>query len=266
MSFANALQAEKRCEIINNNSLTLLGRPAIRFYRMNALTLHTRICSMSMKPLKALLLLSAFMGSQIACQSQKSSSPTKVLPTDQTVTKDMNTQIATFGAGCFWCVEAVFQELNGVLKVESGYMGGEKPNPTYREVCSGTTGHAEVTRITFDPSVITYEELLEVLWTTHDPTTLNRQGADAGTQYRSVIFYENEEQKQQAEKSKAEVAPTLWDNVIVTQIVPASEFYVAEDYHQDYYANNSEAGYCRAVINPKIQKVRSKFSNKLKPQ
>lgn len=177
----------------------------------------------------------------------------------------MNTEIATFGAGCFWCVEAVFQELRGVEKVESGYMGGSTPNPSYREVCSGTSGHAEVTKITFDPSVITYEELLEVLWTTHDPTTLNRQGADAGTQYRSVIFYQNDDQKQKAERSKAEIAPAIWDKPIVTQIVPATAFYPAEDYHQDYYDNNPEAGYCRIVINPKIEKLRNKFSDKLKP-
>ncbi|HUR30445.1 MAG TPA: peptide-methionine (S)-S-oxide reductase MsrA [Saprospiraceae bacterium] len=187
-------------------------------------------------------------------------------PVNQSFPNNMNTEIATFGAGCFWCVEAVFQELKGVLKVESGYMGGKTSNPSYREVCSGTTGHAEVTKITFDPSVISFEELLEVLWTTHDPTTLNRQGADAGTQYRSVIFYQNDGQKEKAEKSKAEVAPTLWDNTIVTQIVPAETFYPAEEYHQDYYANNSNAAYCQIVINPKIAKVRTKFKSKLKEQ
>lgn len=176
----------------------------------------------------------------------------------------MTPEIATFGAGCFWCVEAVFQELNGVLSVESGYMGGKTKDPTYREVSSGQSGHAEVTRITFDPAVISYEELLEILWTTHDPTTLNRQGADVGTQYRSAIFYHNEEQKLKAEKSKKEVAPTLWSNPIVTEIVPATDFYPAEEYHQDYYANNPNAGYCRIVINPKIDKVRSKFKHKLK--
>ena len=187
------------------------------------------------------------------------------LPTsDQSMTIDMKTETATFGAGCFWCVEAVFQELKGVLKVESGYMGGHTPDPTYREVCSGTSGHAEVARITFDPAIISYEELLEVLWTTHDPTTLNRQGADAGTQYRSVIFYHTEEQKQKAEASKKNFAPTLWKNPIVTQIVEADTFYPAEQYHQDYYANNPNAGYCQIVINPKIEKVRSKFRDKLK--
>ena len=192
--------------------------------------------------------------------------PTVSNQVNQPIATNMNTEIATFGAGCFWCVEAVFQELKGVHKVESGYMGGKVINPSYREVCTGTTGHAEVTQITFDPSIISYDELLEVLWTTHDPTTLNRQGADAGTQYRSVIFYHNDEQKKKAEKSKAEVAPTLWDKTIVTQIVPAETFYPAEAYHQDYYDNNPNAGYCQIVINPKIAKVRTKFSNKLKEQ
>lgn len=176
----------------------------------------------------------------------------------------MKSEVATFGAGCFWCVEAVFQELNGVAQVESGYMGGTSSNPTYREVCSGTTGYAEVARIHYDPSVISFEELLEVLWTTHDPTTLNRQGADAGTQYRSAIFYHNEEQKKAAEESKAKVAPSIWNKEIVTEIVPASTFYPAEAYHQDYYANNANAGYCQIVINPKIEKLRIKFKDKLK--
>ena len=176
----------------------------------------------------------------------------------------MTTEIATFGAGCFWCVEAVFQELNGVIKVESGYMGGKTPNPTYRDVCTGYTGHAEVTRVTFDPAKISYAELLEVLWTSHDPTTLNRQGADAGTQYRSAIFYHSPEQKAIAEKSKAEVATKIWDQPIVTEITPADTFYPAEDYHQDYFANNPDAGYCRIVIAPKVQKVREKFTAKLK--
>lgn len=176
----------------------------------------------------------------------------------------MNTEYANLGAGCFWCVEAVFQELNGVIKVESGYMGGQVLNPTYKEVCTGTTGHAEITRITFDPAVISFEELLEVFWTSHDPTTLNRQGADVGTQYRSAIFYVSEEQRAIAEKSKKEVAPTIWDNPIVTEISPAETFYVAEDYHQDYYANNPNAGYCRIVISPKVEKVRSMYSDKLK--
>ena len=219
-----------------------------------------------MKINKALLFLPGLLGLALSCTSQKdhdevnTKAPAKDIITNQT----MNTEIATFGAGCFWCVEAVFQELKGVIKVESGYMGGTTPNPTYKEVCSGNTGHAEVTKLTFDPTIISFEELLEVLWTTHDPTTLNRQGADAGTQYRSAIFYQSEEQKMKAEKSKAEVAPTIWDQTIVTQIVPAETFYPAEDYHQDYYANNPNAGYCRMVISPKVEKVRSHFTDKLK--
>ncbi|MBP8086857.1 MAG: peptide-methionine (S)-S-oxide reductase MsrA [Saprospiraceae bacterium] len=215
---------------------------------------------------KSLLFILALFGLSSSCTSQKSSGQAeeKTPAKDQIVEQSMNTEIATFGAGCFWCVEAVFQELKGVLKVESGYMGGAIPNPTYREVCTGTTGHAEVTRITFDPTIISYEELLEVLWTTHDPTTLNRQGADAGTQYRSAIFYHSDEQKSKAEKSKKEVATTIWDSPIVTEIVPADTFYPAEEYHQDYYALNPNAGYCRAVISPKVAKVRATFTDKLK--
>ena len=158
---------------------------------------------MDMKIVKTIAFLPVLLAFSSSCTSQKSPTDTLSKPpaTDQPVTKDMNTEIATFGAGCFWCVEAVFQELKGVIKVESGYMGGSVLNPTYREVCTGTTGHAEVTRLTFDPAIISFEELLEVLWSTHDPTTLNRQGADSGTQYRSAIFYHSEDQKIKAEKS-----------------------------------------------------------------
>src|SRR4030095_16880062 len=218
-----------------------------------------------MKMNKILFFLLISFGLTSSCESQKTSGHKQVdASPDQKIPSDMKTEIATFGAGCFWCVEAVFQELKGVLKVESGFMGGTLPNPSYRDVCTGTTGHAEVARITFDPSVISYSELLEVFWTTHDPTTLNRQGADAGTQYRSAIFYYDDEQKSTAEKSKAEVAPKIWDQKIVTEITPAETFYPAEDYHQNYYANNQNAGYCQIVINPKIEKVRSKFKDKLK--
>lgn len=214
---------------------------------------------------KSLAFVLVLFGLNSSCTSQNTGQTSeKSPPKDQNVDQSMNTEIATFGAGCFWCVEAVFQELKGVIKVESGYMGGAIPNPTYKEVCTGTTGHAEVTRITFDPSVISYEELLEVLWTTHDPTTLNRQGADAGTQYRSAIFYHSEEQKVKAEKSKKEVATTIWDSLIVTEIVATDTFYPAEEYHQDYYALNPNAGYCRAVISPKVAKVRATFTDKLK--
>lgn len=175
-------------------------------------------------------------------------------------------KIATFGAGCFWCVEAVFQRLQGVEKVVSGYMGGNIKNPTYREISSGLTGHAEVIQITFDDNIISFEELLEVLWATHDPTTLNQQGADRGTQYRSAIFYHDDDQKSTAEKSKAEVATLVWNNPIVTEISKATEFYIGEEYHQNYYNTNKSAAYCSIVINPKLSKLRSKFAHKLKEE
>lgn len=185
-------------------------------------------------------------------------------------TKDMNIvstdkyEIATLGAGCFWCVEAVFQELKGVTKVESGYTGGHVENPTYEQICTKTTGHAEVTQVFYDPSVITFAEILEVFWSTHDPTTPNQQGADKGPQYRSAIFYHNESQRTIAEKSKAEVAPQLWEDPIVTEITELGPYYAAEEYHQDFYTNNPNYGYCRAVINPKMSKFRKRFAGKLK--
>jgi peptide-methionine (S)-S-oxide reductase len=176
-------------------------------------------------------------------------------------------QIATFGAGCFWCTEAVFQRAKGVIKVESGYSGGTVPNPTYQEVCSGKTGHAEVTQITFDPAQISYTELLEIFWKTHDPTTLNRQGADAGTQYRSVIYYHNEEQRQLAEKYKHELdSARIWNNTIVTEISPFKVFYKAEDYHQNYYNRNENQPYCSFVITPKLEKLKKVFADKLKKE
>lgn len=174
-------------------------------------------------------------------------------------------EVTTLGAGCFWCIEAVFQDLKGVHKVVSGYAGGSVQNPTYQQVCTGRTGHAEVAQITFDPAVISFEQLLDVFWRTHDPTTLNRQGADVGTQYRSAIFYHNDEQKAIAEKSKRETdASGLWPNPIVTEIAPLTEFYEAEDYHQNYYKSNSNQPYCRAVIDPKVRKLRKEFGDKLK--
>jgi peptide-methionine (S)-S-oxide reductase len=174
-------------------------------------------------------------------------------------------QLATFGAGCFWCVEAVFQNLDGVLKVESGYEGGAKANPTYREVCSGQTDHAEVIEVTFDPSKIAYEELLEVFWRTHDPTTLNRQGADVGTQYRSVVFYHSDEQRQLAENWKAKLnAEGVFPNPIVTEISPAQPFYKAEDYHQNYFNEHGYEPYCQVVIRPKVDKLKKVFADKLR--
>ena len=170
---------------------------------------------------------------------------------------------ATFGSGCFWCTEAVFQELKGVNEVVSGYSGGGVPNPTYYQVCTGLTGHAEVTQVTFDPQVITYEELLEVFWKTHDPTTPNRQGRDVGPQYRSVIFYHNDRQRELAEYYRAQLAKEF-RKPIVTQIAPLTVFYPAEAYHQDYFALNPRQAYCRSVIRPKVDKVRKVFQDKLK--
>lgn len=176
-----------------------------------------------------------------------------------------HTDTATFGAGCFWCVEAVFQQLKGVISVSSGYAGGKIKNPTYREVCSGLTGHAEVCRIVYDPTIIAFDELLEAFWSSHDPTTLNRQGADRGTQYRSVIFYHNENQKILAENYKLKLnQEKAFDNPVVTEISPSADFYPAEDYHQDYYNNNTDAPYCTMVIGPKLEKFRKVFKEKLK--
>ena len=174
-------------------------------------------------------------------------------------------EVATLAGGCFWCLEAVFDDLRGVESVESGYMGGDAPNPTYKQVCAGTTGHAEIVQITFDPQNVSFREVLEVFFTIHDPTTLNRQGADVGTQYRSAIFYHSPEQKEIAEKTIAEFnAEGIWDAPIVTEVVPLEEFYVAEDYHQEYYAQNASQPYCRAVVAPKVAKFRQKFTSKLK--
>ncbi len=167
------------------------------------------------------------------------------------------TELATLGGGCFWCTEAVIERLPGVKKVISGYAGGSTKNPTYEEVCAGDTGHAEVIQVEFDPAVITYEKILEVFFEAHDPTTLNRQGADAGTQYRSVIFYHNEEQQKAAGRAKI-AAQALWPDPIVTEIAPLQKFYPAEAYHQDYFRNNPNQGYCSFVIKPKVKKLEEK--------
>jgi peptide-methionine (S)-S-oxide reductase len=178
-----------------------------------------------------------------------------------------NREIATLAGGCFWCLEAVFNDLRGVEKVESGYAGGLIPNPSYRQVCTGTTGHAEVVQVTFDPGAVSFKELLEVFFTIHDPTTLNRQGADMGTQYRSAIFYHTPEQKRIADEVIAELsAAKIWDDAIVTEVTPLTVFYLAEDYHQRYYEQNTEQPYCRAVIAPKVSKFRQKYLSKLKRQ
>lgn len=173
--------------------------------------------------------------------------------------------LATFGGGCFWCTEAVFEATAGVDSAVSGYSGGDSKNPTYEAVCSGRTGHAEVIQVAYDPATVSYKELLEIFFRTHDPTTLNRQGADVGTQYRSVIYYHNDEQRQVAEEVKASLdASGAFSGPIVTEISPLAEFYPAEPYHQDYFANNPNQGYCRAVIAPKMDKYRKAFADKLK--
>jgi len=176
-----------------------------------------------------------------------------------------NKQVATFGGGCFWCIEAIVQRLEGVESVVSGYSGGKTIDPTYRDICSGTTEHAEVIQVTFDADVITYEDLITIFMTSHDPTTLNRQGADRGTQYRSIILYHNDEQKLTAERVLNNLK-SAFDNPIVTQVVALEKFYSAEKYHQDYYNNNSLAGYCRVVINPKINKLKKEYADRLKKE
>ena len=174
-------------------------------------------------------------------------------------------EVATLGGGCFWCLEAVYDDLKGVQKVVSGYSGGHVANPTYKQVTSKTTGHAEVVQVTYDPAIVSFADLLDVFFTIHDPTTLNRQGADVGPQYRSAIYYHNDAQKQIAEEKIAEYnASNIWDNPIVTEVAALDTFYIAEDYHQDYYKNNPHAGYCRVVIAPKVAKFRQKFMTQLK--
>lgn len=176
-----------------------------------------------------------------------------------------NTDTATFGSGCFWCSEAIFQRLDGVVKVISGYSGGSVANPSYEQVCTGTTGHAEVVNVIYDPARISYDELLSVFWKTHDPTTLNRQGNDIGTQYRSVIFYHNDEQREKAEMYKTALDTSgAWNKPIVTVIEPLTNFYSAEDYHQNYFNNNSRAMYCQYVIRPKLEKFEKVFKEQLK--
>lgn len=176
-----------------------------------------------------------------------------------------NTELATLAGGCFWCLEAVFEQLTGVATVESGYMGGPLANPSYKAVCTGSTGHAEVVQVTFDPAALSYKALLEIFFTIHDPTTLNRQGADVGTQYRSAIFYHSPEQQQTANAVIADItAAGIWDKPIVTQVVPAETFWKAEDYHQGYFRDNPYQPYCQAVVAPKVLKFRKGFASLLK--
>lgn len=210
-----------------------------------------------------LVLVIVFIGWQLAF-SERHRKDGSAAPQPPTETEPMS-HIATFGAGCFWCVEAVFQELDGVESVVSGYMGGQVDNPSYEQICTGTTGHAEVAQITYDPSRVDFATLLEVFWQTHDPTTLNRQGADVGTQYRSAIFYHDQEQRRQAEGYRAKLeASGAFSGAIVTEVVPATTFYGAEHYHQDYFRLNPDQGYCRAVVRPKVEKFRKVFAERLK--
>lgn len=179
--------------------------------------------------------------------------------------KERKYENAIFGSGCFWCTEAIFEDVEGVSSVISGYAGGKIPDPSYKDVCDGVTGHAEVVQVTYNSDIISYAELLEIFWKTHDPTTLNRQGGDYGTQYRSVIFYHNVEQKELAEQYKKELdASGAWNNPIVTEISPYTNFYIAEDYHQDYFRKNPYQAYCQAVVGPKVDKFRKVFPDKIK--
>ncbi len=197
----------------------------------------------------------------VSCAQTKDKTEKK-METNTISMDDLDT--ATFGAGCFWCVEAVFQQVKGVIAVSSGYSGGTVKNPSYKEVCTGTTGHAEVTQIFYDPKQVSYEQLLEVFWKVHDPTTLNQQGNDHGTQYRSVIFYHNTKQKEIAEKIKKELSASgAWENPVVTEISPFTVFYKAEDYHQNYYNLNGEQPYCKFVIKPKLDKFEKVFKGNL---
>ena len=191
---------------------------------------------------------------------QTSNTPS-VTATDSTTTF----KTIIIGGGCFWCTEAVYQDLKGIEKVESGYCGGSMKNPSYKDVCTGTTGHAEVIKLTYNPKIITFKDIVDIFWHVHDPTTLNKQGNDAGTQYRSVIFYANEEEKQIAEKSKLEASiQKIWPDPIVTTLEPLSVFYKAEDYHQNYYKTNPNQGYCVYVISPKVEKFRKEYKDQLK--
>ena len=217
---------------------------------------------------KAIYLLLALAALNLSCSRAGQPLPsTKPVmnPTESQTSTTNKTEIADLGGGCFWCMEAVFERLPGVVSVTSGFAGGTTDNPTYQQVCTETTGHAEVTEIAFDPAKISYDQLLEVFWQAHDPTTLNRQGADAGTSYRSIILYRDEKQKLLAEKSKL-AAQKDFRHPIVTEIVPLKKFYPAEDYHQQYFDNNSSQGYCQAVIAPKLEKLEQKKVIQAEPQ
>jgi peptide-methionine (S)-S-oxide reductase len=220
----------------------------------------------TMKKLYLILTVITINNGFTSCAQKKTDyTENKAGSSEQIIKNTANMDTATFGAGCFWCVEAQFQLLDGVVSVQSGFSGGHVKNPAYKEVCNGTTGHAEVVQIVFDETRITYDQLLAAFWQTHDPTQLNRQGNDVGTQYRSVIFYHNENQRELAEKYKKELnASGAWDKPVVTEISPATTFYKADDYHQNYFNENGDQPYCSYVIQPKVEKFRKVFQDKLK--
>lgn len=202
-----------------------------------------------------------------ACAGDGGKTPKPYSPTSKKSPMNSTSEVATLGGGCFWCIEAVFDLLNGVTKVESGYAGGSVENPSYKAVCTGNTGHAEVVQVTFDPSVVSYSDILQVFFASHDPTTLNRQGNDVGTQYRSVIYYSSPEQKSIAEAYIRQLEESkTWSKPIVTEISPLTTFYKAEDYHQDYYAQNGSQPYCAFVVRPKVEKFMKEFGDKAKQQ
>jgi peptide-methionine (S)-S-oxide reductase len=214
--------------------------------------------------MKPMILITLFIITVTECK-QTSSQNQENEKANMNQVNDSKLETATFGSGCFWCTEAIFERVKGVTLVVSGYAGGKVDNPSYEEVCTGKTGHAEVIQIKFDSAIVSYDELLEIFWKTHDPTTLNRQGADVGTQYRSVIFYHNDEQREKAESYKTELNKAkIWEHPIVTEISPLKNFYSAEKYHQDYYEQNPNQGYCSFVITPKIEKFEKVFKDKLK--
>jgi peptide-methionine (S)-S-oxide reductase len=209
-----------------------------------------------------ILLATACKTTQTATLEGSSKATTNTVTT---MTNSVTTEIATLGGGCFWCIETLYQDLKGVTKVESGYSGGFVKNPSYRAVCDGTTGHTEVIQVSFDPAIISYRDIVDIFFTIHDPTTLNRQGNDVGTQYRSAIYFHSEQQEAIAKEAK-QTATAIWDDPIVTEITKFDEFYKAEDYHQNYYKDNPTQGYCRVIIAPKVKKFREKYYNRLKEQ
>lgn len=219
-----------------------------------------------MRPLRFFTLL-AILGAALGCAPVEGASTGADAPLEDNALSGSSTQLATLGGGCFWCIEAVFERVRGVEKVVSGYSGGKRENPTYEQVTTGATGHAEVVQVHFDPGILSYRQILEIFFAMHDPTTLDRQGADVGTQYRSVVFYHDDSQKETAEALLAEFErDAVFPDPVVTELSPLSVFYEAEKYHQDYYDNNPGQGYCRVVIAPKVNKLRAKYAELLKDE